>query len=315
MPASFFGGFMNVKRQFSVIGWALSAFYLVSAGIQLLFGVILEKFGHIFPEQVWSDDFLMILSLAVMYGIAFPVFWLIIRRLPSWFKEEKQTIHAGKLIVIFIICLGAAYIGNLIGNVLMLFGNLLFGIRSINPVTDTFLNMTPGVMMVSTVVVAPVMEELIFRKLLIDRLIPCGQKTAVLVSGLTFALFHGNFYQFFYACSLGMIFAYLYSHTGKLRYSIIMHMGINFMGGILPLLLERWVGGRLLLSWIVSLLLGGFSVLMMLLSMILSIVFAGRVTWFSAWEKPDKGMAHAVFTASGVWIFLLLCAGEFAQMC
>lgn len=315
MPASLFGGFMNVKKQFSVIGWALSAFYLVSAGVQFLFGITLQEFGHMFPAQVWSEDFLMLFSLAVMYGIAFPVFYMMIRRLPSWFKEEKRTIHLGKLMVVFIVCLGTAYIGNLIGNVLMLFGDLMFGIRSINPVTDTFLNVSPGVMIVATVVIAPVMEEVMFRKILIDRLIPCGQKTAVVVSGLTFALFHGNFYQFFYACSLGMIFAYLYSNTGKLRYCVLMHMGINFMGGLLPLLLEQWIGGRWFLSWIVSLLLGGFSAVMMLLAVILSLVFGSRITWFPAWEKSDKGIAHAMFTASGVWIFLLLCAGEFVQMC
>ena len=44
-----------------------------------------------------------------------------------------------------------------------------------------------------------------FRKLLIDRIVPFGQRVAVVVSGLAFGLFHGNFYQFFYAFSLGAV--------------------------------------------------------------------------------------------------------------
>ena len=50
-----------------------------------------------------------------------------------------------------------------------------------------------------SVVLAPVMEELIFRKVLIDRTIVYGDKAAVVLSGLLFGVFHGNFHQFFYA--------------------------------------------------------------------------------------------------------------------
>lgn len=305
---------MNARKQFSTIGWALCAFYLVSTAGQFLLGIIMQQFGNWLPDVMWSEDFLMIISLVIMYGIGFPVFWLIVNRIPSWFKEEQKTIKPGILIVVFIVCLGAAYIGNIIGTVMMLFGNLYLGIQSLNPVTDTFLNMTSEVMFWTTVIAAPIMEELMFRKILIDRLIPMGQKQAVLFSGLAFALFHGNFYQFFYAFGLGMIFAYLYSYTGKLRYSVLLHMGINFVGGILPLLLERWAGPHWLLSWLLSLLLSGLSFVTMIASITLTVIFFGKVSWYPAWEKTEKGVGYAVFTASGVWAFLLICAVEFMQM-
>ena len=56
--------------------------------------------------------------------------------------------------------------------------------------------------------------------------------------GLFFALFHGNFYQFFYALLLGMVFAWLYSSTGRIRYNIMLHMLINLMGGVLPIMMS-----------------------------------------------------------------------------
>ena len=37
----------------------------------------------------------------------------------------------------------------------------------------------------------------------------------------------------FYAFLLGLVFGYVYLRTGKLRYSIILHMLINFMGSVL----------------------------------------------------------------------------------
>lgn len=305
---------MNARKQFSMIGWALCAFYLVSTAGQLLLGITMQQFGRWLPDGMWSEDFLMISSLVIMYGIGFPVFLLIVKRLPSWYKEERKSISPGILLTVFVVCLGAAYIGNMIGTAMMMFGNLFFGIQSLNPVTDTFLNMTPEVMLWTTVIAAPIMEELMFRKILIDRLIPMGQKQAVLFSGLVFALFHGNFYQFFYAWGLGMIFAYLYSYTGKLRYSVLMHMGINFVGGMLPFLLERWAGTHFLGAWLLSLLLGGLSLTAMIASIALTVIFFGRVTWYPAWKKPERGVCYAVFTASGVWAFLLICAVEFMQM-
>ena len=70
-----------------------------------------------------------------------------------------------------------------------------------------------------------------FRKQLIDHTRKYGEKTAILLSGLAFGLFHMNLFQFFYAFLLGVMFGYIYMRTSKLRYSTAMHMIINFNGG------------------------------------------------------------------------------------
>ena len=48
-----------------------------------------------------------------------------------------------------------------------------------------------------------------------------------------FGLFHLNLFQFFYAFGLGLMFGYVYMRTSQLRYSIVMHMIINFNGSVL----------------------------------------------------------------------------------
>lgn len=305
---------MDTKRQFSVIGWALAVYYLVCTGVQILLGIFLQQFGYLLPGFVWTDDFMMILSQIIMYGIAFPVFYCLVRKLPSWFMAEKKQVSPGCLFAVFVICMGTAYMGNLIGTALMLVSDSLLGTYSFNPVTDAVMNMSPAVMFLTTVIVAPIMEELMFRKILIDRLVPYGQKAAIVISGLSFGLFHGNFYQFFYAFMLGMIFAYLYSYTGRLRYNVMMHMGINLIGGMLPLLLDRLAGTSMLLSWLGMILLGTLSVVTIIASIVLAAFFGGRLEWFPAWEKPEKGLLHTIFTTRGVWIFLIVCAVEFTMM-
>ena len=62
---------------------------------------------------------------------------------------------------------------------------------------------------------------------------------AVLLSGLMFGLFHGNLAQFAYAFSLGAFLAFIYVRTGRVVYTIVLHMGVNFIGSIVgPWVLE-----------------------------------------------------------------------------
>ncbi len=82
-------------------------------------------------------------------------------------------------------------------------------------------------------VIAPVFEELVFRKLLLDRISVYGDKIAILLSGIAFGLFHGNFYQFFYAALLGTIFAWVDLRSGKLTLPILLHFFINFLGSVI----------------------------------------------------------------------------------
>ena len=76
-------------------------------------------------------------------------------------------------------------------------------------------------------------EEFTFRKTLIDRLRPYGETTAIFFSALAFGLFNGNFSQMFYAFGMGLVFGTIYEKTGRLRYSLILHMATNFIGGII----------------------------------------------------------------------------------
>ena len=81
--------------------------------------------------------------------------------------------------------------------------------------------------------------EILCRKLIIDRLLPYSEVLAVVTSGLLFGLIHGNFYQFFYATMLGMLFAAVYVKTGNIFHTIGMHAIINFTGSIIATIFNQ----------------------------------------------------------------------------
>ena len=80
---------------------------------------------------------------------------------------------------------------------------------------------------------------MIFRKLLIDRVVKYGEFVAILTSGLMFGLFHGNFSQAIFAMGLGMFFSFIYIRTGKIGYPILLHMIINLSTSVVTVFLTQ----------------------------------------------------------------------------
>jgi membrane protease YdiL (CAAX protease family) len=66
-----------------------------------------------------------------------------------------------------------------------------------------------------------------------------GDRIAIVVSAVTFGIFHGNFSQLFYATALGFLLAYVYSKSANVKYTIVIHMLINFTGSVLTLILYK----------------------------------------------------------------------------
>ena len=54
----------------------------------------------------------------------------------------------------------------------------------------------------------------------------------ITVSALLFAVMHLDLYKLPITFIMGLVFGYIYTKTGRLRYSIILHMCINFLGSV-----------------------------------------------------------------------------------
>ena len=233
---AFAGNLKEAKNHFSRLG--LSAFVILGLGtaVQILaIGVA----NNVWPQWLENSWGMWLLTFAPLYLIAVPVGLLLLRKVPVK-PLEKHDLKPGRYIVSAIICIFMMYAGNMLGTVITALLQLLPGISAGNPVlgyaTDDAL--LPKVLFM--VILAPVIEEYIFRKQLIDRMHIYGGKLAVITSALMFGLFHGNLSQLFYAFALGLVFGYVYLKTGKLRYSIGLHMLINFIGSVVgPFFLEK----------------------------------------------------------------------------
>ncbi|MEA3350418.1 MAG: type II CAAX endopeptidase family protein [Chloroflexota bacterium] len=87
---------------------------------------------------------------------------------------------------------------------------------------------SPGWIFIAGVVIAPVVEEIIFRGFIFAGLRGrYGWKKAALISSALFALIHIQPLAVIPIFILGLIFAYLYQRSGSIWPAIIMHMSTN----------------------------------------------------------------------------------------
>ena len=84
------------------------------------------------------------------------------------------------------------------------------------------------VVLLATLIAAPVMEELIFRGLCYGRIRQfTGKGMTILLTGLLFGLYHMNLVQFIYATVMGIFFALLYERYRDIRLTMAAHFAAN----------------------------------------------------------------------------------------
>lgn len=323
----FAGDLKAVSGQFSRMALGIALMLLCGSAAQILIAALVRGFA---PWLLENDWMFWLIMQGPLYLVGVPVCLLVMPKKPETVPAlEKMT--AGRFIPLIFIAWVMMYAGNLVGNVFNMLFTAVVGVEVTNPVETivSLTSMAPMAMLV--VVIGPIVEEFIFRKVLIDRMRPYGEKTAVLVSALIFGLFHGNLSQFFYAACLGTLFGYVYLRTGKMRWSLILHMFINFMGSVVGVFVLNQAAGmeeklELLTEMLssgstsgVMELLGGFLVIAlygiavggMLIGGLVCFLLKRKQTHFlpAPMELPRGTVFRTVFCNWGTLVLLLSCLG------
>lgn len=216
------------KKHFSSLGLMYFFGALIIIGVQVAVSMLVLAFA---PSLLDNPNLSLLVSMLPTYAIAFPLTSLLIRQVPG-VQMKKHNMKPTQLLGAFAISYALMYLSNLAGQ---FFTNII-GIIKGSPVDDAIADLVselnPLTAFFVMVLLAPALEEWIFRKLLVDRTIRYGEGTAIFLSGLMFGLFHGNLNQFVYTFLIGAFWAFIYVKTGRLRYTIYLHMALNFMGSI-----------------------------------------------------------------------------------
>ena len=325
----------RAKKRFSRFFLSLFIFSLVSYAAVfatefiLILSLGIDKAREI-SESSW---YALVMNAFCMYVIALPVLYLIVRGMRSTVRA-KEKIRFSELFKIFLVAEAFMTVGNFIGTYLNLFIGSFIGSSPSDTTSELILQSDMWLVILVAVIIGPIVEELIFRKLLMDKLGMYGDRLAIIVSAVSFGIFHGNFYQFFYAAMIGFVLAYLYSKTSNIWYPIALHMIINFLGSVIPMLLMDKLARFEELSEIVlngteitdeisaefaqlSTVVGTYSLVN------IAMTIAGLVIFFKNRRRifvsdrcevliPKERRANVIFANFGVISFLVICGALMA---
>ena len=286
-------------QYFSRLGWAL----LTYMGVALAFSLASVPLVHLFPALALSPLFSWCFSVVVSYGFCFPAFCLILRGTAGSRPDVRAPLGPARFGQVLLISIAGLYLTNLLTQLLL---DAVSSVRG-RPVSDPLaaLSVFPPILTILlTCLAAPIFEELMFRRLLLSRLLPYGDAFAVTVSALAFGLFHGNFSQFFYAFVLGWIFGYVVVRTGCLWQTILLHALVNSISTcLLPLAALHGTAAVSILGLVI--------LAAILLGIVFAVVQRHSLTFFSGSTDLQEGEKwRLLLTSPGFLLFCLACLGQ-----
>lgn len=227
----------DATKYFSTFGWFCFIFCLA---LFLSQEIIVTAVYYLLPGVYNQYLFSNLLSFVTLYAIALPIANPILKKLPS-VTPLKEKVKPSTFIGGFFVAYLTMYAGNLVSVYLIELIYSASGNMLENPLEQS-VDATPlwaNVLFVA--ILAPILEELVFRGMICKRLLALGEGFAVVFSGIFFAMLHGNLYQLFYAFTLGCLFGLIYVKTGKVIYTIIYHVFINFIGTVVTTIINKYV--------------------------------------------------------------------------
>ena len=302
----------------------------------IIFGLffLIEGFmgdSALYAKIEGSVYYQLLISTLPMYAVGIPAVLITLKNVPKkQLPLEKPKMRFVEWLMMIPIAEVAMIIGSYIGSFISEVYSLALGIENNDAVADLVDQAPPVLLFVLTVILAPIFEELIFRKLLLDRLSVYGNKFGIIVTAVAFGLFHGNLDQFFYAALVGVVLGYVAVKSGNWLYAVGVHMVMNFIGGMIPALLgdsitkyteftEMVLKDPMAYASIPEEYLPAFLAVSLYTSILSALTVGGvvllvigiRKRWFTVDEKltiriPRRRVAGVIFKNVGTILFLVM---------
>ena len=210
-----------VKRLFSKIAITILVYEII---FQIGGGLLIEIGSNLYRDPNFS------MMIAGFVGLTVSLLILGTENIHVRYKK----FHIGTFIYLLFLIFGIQcltnYLINPLQDLLNGFGYSLDNARDIATGSDIkdFWSMTYAFL------VAPLLEECLFRGILYSHFRKFGKVFAITITALLFGLMHFNMVQFIAAFFIGIVFAWI-RETYGLKYSILMHIANNTVA-LLPVL-------------------------------------------------------------------------------
>ncbi len=239
-----------MKKAAQIISYGMLIYLATSFGTQIIITFAVSILGTMYAMVTGGDImsgamiatnswYLMIISIISSYIAAPFCAWLLIRKLPSA-DIKRSRLSVGNVLMSGCVCLGIFYLFGYISEGILWAVGRLFSmtaeqLNAVNQMSEQFNNFQ---YILLVCVCAPIVEEVFFRGIIINKMMVYGKTAAIVLSAAIFGLVHGTLSQIPYALALGLVLGYIYVRFGNIYLNIGLHAFMNFMGGVVYMLIE-----------------------------------------------------------------------------
>ena len=214
------------------IGMAFISYMVLSMAVPmaadvlslLIFGADRWTVSNILPPAVNE----LVNTLAYVAALLIP-FWFLASAVGlkqgTLFAPSKKS--AGYQLACIGLCIGAASVGNIFAEVFSQITSIFGYVPYYQPVGFGDGVVSNIIIVLTSTVLAGLLEEFAFRGALLRMLRPYGDGFALVVSALLFGICHPSAAQFFPAVITGLALGYVVISTGSILTSVIAHMAYN----------------------------------------------------------------------------------------
>lgn len=208
---------------------------LAPAWIGIAAGLMYDDVEIFFSSDVYSIIFDLFMIITTVAGTLFSVTLIKSRlkiALPSW---KYNGWHIKRILYYAIIGMGLSTCASILIQLLETLletWDIYLSTPSFTPDTSWMSNL---MLVISTCVIAPIFEELLYRGLVLSALKRFGNMFAIIITSFLFALAHGNLPQAVPVFFLSLVLCYVTLRSGSLYPSMMIHFINNAMG-----MLERF---------------------------------------------------------------------------
>ena len=300
----------DLRRRFSVIGWALLAYYgIMNASVFLV--ALVETFATL-VQSLTSGNLNDLLTgpsnaasgvwgyfLAAAIGIVILLLW----KKPAFWKKEIWAKGKPMKIADFLPLLCIFLSGQLVYQLLMIIAESilnLFGLSAMAGMAAVSMDNSDFGMFLYGGILAPITEELLFRGLIQRTLMPYGKRFAILCTAFTFGIFHGNLFQAPYAFLVGLVLGYVACEY-SIAWAMVLHMLNNLVLGDM---IVRLTSG--LPEMITGLIIWAILLPAAIVAIVVMIVKRKQIGEYRAENPIYKVYRQCFFSCPGTIVFLVV---------
>ena len=220
-----------IKKTYNITGWMLIINsllpFVLMTGVSLIYLLVTAVSGWI-PYGVEKS---IEMSLVILIYIIADLFVVILGNKLTGIKLRPlfntKGFSSSFLLMGVVIAIGMNLLAIIVASLTETAFEELFGFMLTSPDDNPPSMIYMIVDCVYAIIIAPIIEEIVFRGFVLKNFSRYNVYTGIVLSGLFFGLMHGNFYQFIFTVPFGMALAYMTVKSNSILPAIFAHFLAN----------------------------------------------------------------------------------------